>query len=97
MVICDRFADSSRMYQGRDGRRAQVDALHNLMIGVEPDLTILIDMDPEAALERSLLRLTRSTSIKAVKMKVEMRESGTHPENVLAQAGAGGRGRTRAE
>lgn len=58
VVICDRFADSSRMYQGRDGRRAQVDALHDLMIGVEPDLTILIDMDPEAGLSRAKARAT---------------------------------------
>ncbi|ETA50691.1 dTMP kinase [Ponticoccus alexandrii] len=58
VVICDRFADSSRMYQGRDGRRAQVDALHDLMIGVEPDVTLLIDMDPEAGLSRAKARAT---------------------------------------
>lgn len=58
VVICDRFADSSRMYQGRDGRRAQVDALHDLMIGIEPDVTLLIDMDPEAGLSRAKARAT---------------------------------------
>jgi dTMP kinase len=58
VVICDRFADSTRMYQGRSGLRAQVDALHSLMIGVEPDLTILIDMDPVAALSRAKARAT---------------------------------------
>lgn len=49
IVITDRFADSSRIYQGtRSGdKRAQVDALHDLMIGREPDLTFLIDMDPD--------------------------------------------------
>ncbi|WP_432448885.1 dTMP kinase [Aliiroseovarius marinus] len=49
IVITDRFADSSRIYQGtRSGdKRAQVDALHELMIGREPDLTFLIDMDPD--------------------------------------------------
>ena len=57
-VICDRFADSTRMYQGlrRDGLRALVDQLHDLMIGREPDLTVLIDMDPETGLERALSR-----------------------------------------
>ena len=57
-VICDRFADSTRMYQGlRSGDlRAMVDALHDLMIGQEPDLTLLIDMDPEAGLARALER-----------------------------------------
>lgn len=57
-VICDRFADSTRVYQGatRGDLRAKVDALHSLMIGREPDLTIIIDMDPGIALERGLAR-----------------------------------------
>ncbi len=57
-VICDRFADSTRIYQGatRGDLRAKVDALHALMIGVEPDLTFIIDMDPKIALERGLAR-----------------------------------------
>ncbi|MFW8634489.1 dTMP kinase [Cribrihabitans pelagius] len=55
VVICDRFADSTRMYQGlsRGNLRAAVDQLHALMIGREPDLTILIDMDPAAGLARA--------------------------------------------
>lgn len=55
VVICDRFADSTRMYQGlsRGDLRAQVDALHALMIGREPDLTLLIDMDPAKGLARA--------------------------------------------
>ncbi len=55
VVICDRFADSTRMYQGlsRGDLRAQVDALHTLMIGREPDLTLLIDMDPVKGLARA--------------------------------------------
>ena len=58
VVICDRFADSTRMYQGlsRGDLRGVVDALHDLMIGVEPDLTILIDMDPGEGLARALSR-----------------------------------------
>ena len=49
VVICDRFADSTRMYQGlsRGDLRSLVDQLHSLMIGREPDMTLLIDMDPE--------------------------------------------------
>ena len=55
VVICDRFADSTRMYQGlsRGNLRAAVDQLHALMIGREPDLTLLIDMDPETGLSRA--------------------------------------------
>lgn len=58
IVICDRFADSTRMYQGlsRGDLRGAVDALHSLMIGTEPDLTILIDMDPSEGLARALSR-----------------------------------------
>ncbi|MBP0484179.1 dTMP kinase [Sagittula sp. M10.9X] len=58
IVICDRFADSTRMYQGRQGLRATVDQLHSLMIGTEPDMTLLIDMDPVAALSRAKARAT---------------------------------------
>ena len=58
VVICDRFADSTRMYQGlsRGDLRAQVDKLHSLMIGREPDITLLIDMDPAEGLSRALSR-----------------------------------------
>ena len=59
VVVTDRFADSTRLYQGttRGDLRALVDRLHALMIGVEPDLTVVIDMDPAKALDRSLRRL----------------------------------------
>jgi len=57
-VISDRFADSTRVYQGavRSASRELVDTLHETMIGREPDLTLVIDMDPEAALKRGLAR-----------------------------------------
>lgn len=60
IVICDRFADSTRMYQGlsRGDLRALVDQLHSLMIGREPDLTVLIDMDPTEGLARAKARQT---------------------------------------
>ncbi len=60
VVICDRFADSTRMYQGlsRGDLRTKVDALHDLMIGMEPDLTLLFDMDPSAGLARAKSRAT---------------------------------------
>ncbi len=55
VVICDRFADSTRMYQGlsRGDLRGMVDELHNLVIGREPDMTLLIDMDPDTGLSRA--------------------------------------------
>lgn len=58
IVISDRFADSTRVYQGaaRGDLRALVDDLHAMMIAREPDLTFVIDMDPETALTRGLAR-----------------------------------------
>ncbi len=61
IVICDRFADSTRMYQGlsRGNLRQTVDSLTDLMITRQPDLTILIDMDPTIALLRAKARKTK--------------------------------------
>jgi dTMP kinase len=58
VVISDRFADSTRVYQGatRGDLRALVDELHSRVIGMEPALTFIIDMDPAAALARGLAR-----------------------------------------
>jgi len=60
IVICDRFADSTRMYQGisRGNLRDLVDRLHDLMIPRDPDITLLIDMDPEIGLSRAKARST---------------------------------------
>jgi dTMP kinase len=58
VVISDRFADSTRVYQGatRGDLTALVDQLHAALIGIDPDLTLLIDMDPGLALTRGLAR-----------------------------------------
>lgn len=58
VVVCDRFADTTRAFQGaRGGALAGlVDLLHDAVIGVDPDLTILLDIDPETALHRALAR-----------------------------------------
>jgi dTMP kinase len=73
IVITDRFADSTRMYQGitRGDLRSTVDALHDLMIGREPDLTLVIDMDPREALGRSLKRLAEGQSLAAASMAAQ--------------------------
>ncbi|MTH76366.1 dTMP kinase [Paracoccus aestuariivivens] len=57
-VISDRFADSSRVYQGlvRAENRQLVEELHRLMIVVEPDLTFIIDTDPSVARNRGVIR-----------------------------------------
>lgn len=57
-VITDRFADSTRIYQGatRGDLRALVEGLHSLAIATEPDLTFVIDIDPQTALARGTAR-----------------------------------------
>ncbi|MBK5933327.1 dTMP kinase [Rhodovulum imhoffii] len=58
IVVCDRFADSTRVYQGitRGDLRGKVDALHDLMIGRDPDLTFVLDMPPDKGLARARAR-----------------------------------------
>jgi dTMP kinase len=54
VVLLDRFEDSTRAYQGAVGvSEATLDRLSDLVVGrTRPQLTILLDMDPEASLIR---------------------------------------------
>lgn len=54
-VISDRFADSTRVYQGaaRGDLRDLVETLHSAAIGREPDLTLILDLPVDAALART--------------------------------------------
>lgn len=58
IVICDRFADTTRLYQGAANPELRdiADLIHARLIKLEPDLVVLIDMDPEIALARGLAR-----------------------------------------
>ena len=75
IVVCDRFADSTRVYQSRarEGMREIVDRLHELMIGREPDLTLLIDVDPETALSRVTRRGGADNRFESLGMDVHRR------------------------
>lgn len=58
-VICDRFVDSSRAYQGGGGGLSDDDvlALHRIgSQGLLPDLTLLIEVSPEGARRRAATR-----------------------------------------
>lgn len=58
-VICDRYLDSSRAYQGGAGGLADADilALHQVgSAGLLPDLTVLIEVSPARAVERTSRR-----------------------------------------
>ena len=59
IVICDRFMDSTIVYQGMRSPQAKKLSLTLFeLIGINPDITFLIDMDPEIALDRALNRAT---------------------------------------
>lgn len=59
VVLCDRFADSTVVYQGY-GRGLDIATLQQLnevaVDGVWPDLTILLDIEPETGLKRATQR-----------------------------------------
>ncbi|TPE52924.1 dTMP kinase [Amaricoccus solimangrovi] len=57
-VLCDRYVDSTRAYQGvaRADLRSTVDALHDRMIRREADLTLILDLDPGEAVARERAR-----------------------------------------
>ena len=55
-VICDRFIDSTRVYQGTLGNVDQrlIRALERLVVGVTmPDITFILDIPPEIGLSRA--------------------------------------------
>ena len=57
IVICDRFMDSTLVYQGMRSSKAKSLSLSLFkLIAINPDITFLIDMDPEVALNRALTR-----------------------------------------
>lgn len=59
IVLCDRFMDSTRAYQGYAGgcSLALIDALESEVVGsTRPDLTLIFDLDPQRGLERARAR-----------------------------------------
>lgn len=55
-VVSDRFADSTRAYQGAAGNlpAEYIDQLERIAIGANsPDLTLILDLPPEVGLERA--------------------------------------------
>lgn len=59
VVVCDRFADSTRAYQGAGGEAdpAFIAAVERHVVGeTRPDLTLILDLPVEAGLERAAHR-----------------------------------------
>lgn len=58
-VLCDRFSDSTRVYQGRLGNvsPAIMNAMERVTIGdLKPDLTIILDVPVEIGMQRAAVR-----------------------------------------
>jgi dTMP kinase len=58
-VLCDRFSDSTRAYQGRLGQVAPgvLNAMQRVTIGdLKPDLTIILDIPVEIGMQRAAAR-----------------------------------------
>ena len=58
-VVCDRFADSSRVYQGAGGGTPEslIEALDDAVVnGDQPDLTLVFDLPVEVGLDRAFGR-----------------------------------------
>ena len=56
-VICDRYLDSTRAYQGVRGvDREVIDAMHETAVGLSPERTVLLDASPETGLARAKAR-----------------------------------------
>ncbi|MEM9965149.1 MAG: dTMP kinase [Asticcacaulis sp.] len=58
-VVCDRFSDSTRAYQGAGGgvSTSFIDQIDQAVVGKDqPDLTLILDMPVEAGLKRALSR-----------------------------------------
>jgi len=59
VILCDRYADSSTVYQGmvREIGVERVEELNDLATGgLDPDLTLILDLDPEAGVSRARSR-----------------------------------------
>ena len=77
-VLCDRFSDSTRVYQGvtRGDLRNLVDQLDSAMIPRQPDITVLIDLDPTISLARAIERSNNEARFEdfGVEMQIKLRE-----------------------
>jgi dTMP kinase len=63
-VLCDRFADSTRAYQGSLGSVSigLINAMQRVTIGdLKPDLTIILDLPVEIGLQRAAVRRGSAT------------------------------------
>jgi dTMP kinase len=74
IVLCDRFTDSTLVYQGCGrglGRDVVMDLDRIACRGLKPDLTVLIDIDLETSLARAFARNRASTHRDAAETRMD--------------------------
>jgi dTMP kinase len=67
VVLCDRYQDATRAYQGtaRGIAGSEIETLSQLLGIIEPDKTILLDLEPEEGLARARARNLASAAAAA--------------------------------
>lgn len=89
IVLCDRFLNSSRVYQGVTGKLDPefMSELERVTVdGAMPDLTLIFDLDPEVGLRRATARRGAQTADRFEKETLEVHR--TRREAFLAIAAA---------
>ncbi|MEI6305803.1 MAG: dTMP kinase [Deltaproteobacteria bacterium] len=77
IVLCDRFSDATAAYQsfGRGIDSKIVDTLNTMACGsISPDLTVLIDCEPETGLARARQRIEAMTGPREERFELESLE-----------------------
>lgn len=81
IVICDRFTDSTRAYQGygHGFSLETIEAIKDAALpGFEPNLTFILDIPVEAGLERSFSQKEKSQGREATEDRFEKLDRGFH-------------------
>lgn len=98
IVLCDRFTDSTEAYQG-GGRKLgsePVLALHRILCGnLQPELTILMDSDVAASVERARRRNKGCSAGKGKDRDKDRDDKNKHDENRFEQESRAFFGRVR--
>ena len=70
IVISDRFYDTTTAYQGHRDTDGTLKVIHDIYVGdFKPELTIMMDIDPKIALQRSYQKQNQQHSAPAEEVK----------------------------
>jgi dTMP kinase len=89
IVLCDRFLDSTRVYQGVTGDLDPtfVKALEEVTVnGMVPDMTLILDLDPEIGLKRASARRGTEVPDRFEKETLEIHQRRRHAYLEIAAA-----------